>query len=87
MFTTLIFCLAAAPLPTEAVPASAAVASARAVQDPVPVQDKRPDIEKMIDEGKKFDYGIMPPKAMLGMLKTDPKVVVTFETVLSQPAQ
>ena len=28
------------------------------------------------------DYGIEPPKAMLGMLKTDPKVTVTFETVL-----
>ena len=31
------------------------------------------------------DYGITPPKAMLGMLKTDPKVTVTFETVLSVP--
>ena len=31
------------------------------------------------------DYGIKPPKAMLGMLKTDPKVTVTFETVLSVP--
>jgi hypothetical protein len=31
------------------------------------------------------DYGITPPKAMLGMLKTDPKVVVTFEVVLSAP--
>jgi polyisoprenoid-binding protein YceI len=31
------------------------------------------------------DYGITPPKAMLGMLKTDPKVTVTFETVLSIP--
>ena len=28
------------------------------------------------------DFGITPPKAMLGMLKTDPKVTVTFETVL-----
>jgi hypothetical protein len=28
------------------------------------------------------DFGIEPPKAMLGMLKTDPKVTVTFETVL-----
>lgn len=27
------------------------------------------------------DFGIEPPKAMLGMLKTDPKVTVTFETV------
>ena len=26
------------------------------------------------------DFGITPPKAMLGMLKTDPKVTVTFET-------
>lgn len=31
------------------------------------------------------DFGIAPPKAMLGMLKTDPKVTVTFETVLSSP--
>jgi polyisoprenoid-binding protein YceI len=31
------------------------------------------------------DYGITPPKAMLGMLKTDPKIVVTFEVVLSAP--
>jgi hypothetical protein len=29
------------------------------------------------------DYGIAPPKAMLGMLKTDPKIVVKFETVLA----
>jgi polyisoprenoid-binding protein YceI len=29
------------------------------------------------------DYGITPPKAMLGMLKTDPKVVVRFEVVLT----
>jgi hypothetical protein len=31
------------------------------------------------------DYGITPPKAMLGMLKTDPKVTVKFETVLAVP--
>jgi YceI-like protein len=31
------------------------------------------------------DFGIAPPKAMLGMLKTDPKVIVTFETVLTVP--
>jgi polyisoprenoid-binding protein YceI len=31
------------------------------------------------------DYGITPPKAMLGMLKTDPKVTVTFELVLASP--
>jgi hypothetical protein len=31
------------------------------------------------------DYGIQPPTAMLGMLKTEPKVTVTFETVLSVP--
>jgi polyisoprenoid-binding protein YceI len=31
------------------------------------------------------DYGIKPPVAMLGMLKTDPKVTVTFETVLAVP--
>lgn len=29
------------------------------------------------------DYGITPPKALMGMLKTDAKVVVTFETVLA----
>jgi polyisoprenoid-binding protein YceI len=31
------------------------------------------------------DFGVEPPKAMLGMLKTDPKVTVTFETVLTVP--
>jgi hypothetical protein len=31
------------------------------------------------------DYGITPPKAMLGMLKTDPKVTVSFETVFAIP--
>ena len=31
------------------------------------------------------DYGIKPPTAMLGMLKTDPKVTVAFETVLAVP--
>src|SRR5262245_60791201 len=31
------------------------------------------------------DFGIAPPRAMLGMLKTDPKVTVTFETVLAIP--
>ena len=31
------------------------------------------------------DYGITPPVAMLGMLKTDPKVTVSFETVLAVP--
>jgi polyisoprenoid-binding protein YceI len=31
------------------------------------------------------DYGIKPPTAMLGMLKTDPKVTVTFQTVLAIP--
>ena len=31
------------------------------------------------------DFGITPPKAMLGMLKTDPKITVTFETVLAAP--
>jgi hypothetical protein len=29
------------------------------------------------------DYGIPAPKAMMGMLKVDPKVVVRFETVLA----
>jgi len=32
------------------------------------------------------DYGIKPPTAMLGMLKTDPKVTVTFEIVLTTPS-
>jgi hypothetical protein len=32
------------------------------------------------------DFGITPPKAMLGMLKTDPKVTINFETVLSLSA-
>jgi hypothetical protein len=31
------------------------------------------------------DYGIKPPTALLGMLKTDPKVTITFETVLAVP--
>lgn len=31
------------------------------------------------------DFGIKPPTAMLGMLKTDPKVTITFETVLGVP--
>jgi hypothetical protein len=31
------------------------------------------------------DFGITPPKAMLGMLKTDPKVTITFETVFGVP--
>jgi polyisoprenoid-binding protein YceI len=31
------------------------------------------------------DFGIKPPTALLGMLKTDPKVTVTFETVLGVP--
>ena len=31
------------------------------------------------------DFGIKPPTAMLGMLKTDPKITVTFETVLAAP--
>ena len=31
------------------------------------------------------DYGIKPPTAMLGMLKTDPKVTVSFEAILAVP--
>ena len=31
------------------------------------------------------DFGIKPPTAMLGMLTTDPKVTVSFETVLAVP--
>jgi hypothetical protein len=32
------------------------------------------------------DYGIIPPKGMLGMFKTDPKVTIVFETVLNAPS-
>jgi len=32
------------------------------------------------------DYGIVPPKAMMGVLKTSPKVTVKFEMVLAIPA-
>ncbi len=32
------------------------------------------------------DYGITPPKMMLGALKTSPKITVKFETVLAVPA-
>jgi polyisoprenoid-binding protein YceI len=31
------------------------------------------------------DYGVTPPKAMMGMLTTNPKVTITFETVLAIP--
>jgi hypothetical protein len=31
------------------------------------------------------DFGIAPPSAMLGLLKTDPTVTVTFEVVLTSP--
>jgi polyisoprenoid-binding protein YceI len=31
------------------------------------------------------DFGVVPPKAMLGMLKTDPKVTISFDTLLSVP--
>ncbi len=31
------------------------------------------------------DFGIAAPKAMMGMLRTDPKVTISFETVLSTP--
>ena len=29
------------------------------------------------------DYGITPPKAMMGMIKTDPKITITFEVLLA----
>jgi hypothetical protein len=32
------------------------------------------------------DFGIEPPTAMMGMLKTDPKVTIAFETVLAKPS-
>jgi len=31
------------------------------------------------------DYGLVPPTAMLGMIKADPTITVTFETVLGLP--
>ena len=31
------------------------------------------------------DYGITPPKALLGLVKTDPEITVTFEIVLALP--
>jgi hypothetical protein len=31
------------------------------------------------------DFGIAPPTAMMGVLKTDPKVTIKFETVLAKP--
>jgi len=31
------------------------------------------------------DFGIAPPKAMLGMLKTDPKITVSFEAIVAMP--
>jgi polyisoprenoid-binding protein YceI len=31
------------------------------------------------------DFGIKPPTAMLGMLKTDPRVTVSFDTVFAVP--
>lgn len=32
------------------------------------------------------DFGITPPTAMMGVLKTDPKVTIRFETTLTKPA-
>lgn len=32
------------------------------------------------------DYGIAPPKAMLGMVKADPKIKVTFDVLLAMSA-
>jgi polyisoprenoid-binding protein YceI len=47
------------------------------------------DSGKLVVQGRldllMTDYGIKPPTAMMGMLKTDPKVTVTFETVLAVP--
>lgn len=31
------------------------------------------------------DFGITPPTAMMGVLKTDPKVTIRFETTLARP--
>jgi hypothetical protein len=31
------------------------------------------------------DFGVTPPTAMLGMLKTYPKVTITFDTQLTVP--
>ncbi len=55
MFSTLLLCIAAAPLTSAATNALAdkdAVFATSAVQDPAPVPDKRPEIEKMLGEFK-----------------------------------
>ena len=31
------------------------------------------------------DYGVVPPKAMMGMMRTDPKVVIRLELTLAAP--
>jgi hypothetical protein len=45
------------------------------------------DGEKLAVQGRiellMTDYGIKPPTAMMGMLKTDPKITVTFEAVFA----
>jgi hypothetical protein len=54
----------------------------------VPLKTSRADTNLVISGEVPLvmtDFGITPPKAMLGMLKTDPKVTVTFETVLAIP--
>ena len=49
----------------------------------------RVDGEKLAVQGRldllMTDFGVKPPTAMMGMLKTDPKVTVTFDTVLVMP--
>jgi polyisoprenoid-binding protein YceI len=54
----------------------------------VDITTERKDSTLRVQGHVKFlmtDFGIKPPTAMLGMLKTDPKVVITFETVLTIP--
>jgi len=54
----------------------------------VPLQVQRRD-ETLIVRGRlpllMTDFGITPPTAMLGILKTDPKVMVSFDVVLAVP--
>jgi polyisoprenoid-binding protein YceI len=54
----------------------------------LPIEARRSD-ERLVVSGRlpllMTDFGIAPPTAMLGMLKTDAKVTVAFEVVLSVP--
>jgi hypothetical protein len=54
----------------------------------MPLQVQRRD-ETLVVKGRvpllMTDFGITPPTAMLGILKTDPKVMVAFEVILRGP--